>query len=63
MVGDSVSDIKAAHEAGVPVAAVLWDSYGKEKVLEMDVDARFHTVQEFSSWIRTAISGNGVSAH
>jgi len=29
MVGDGVADIKAAHEAGVPVAAVVWDSYGR----------------------------------
>ena len=26
MVGDSVSDVKAAHEAGVKIAAVVWDS-------------------------------------
>ncbi|MBI4548105.1 MAG: HAD-IA family hydrolase [Ignavibacteriae bacterium] len=56
MVGDSVADVKAAHEAGVPIAAVLWDSYSKDKVLQMDVDFRFHSVMEFSDWIRTAIS-------
>jgi pyrophosphatase PpaX len=63
MVGDSVSDIKAAHEAGVPVAAVLWDSYGKEKVMEMNADVQFHNVQEFSSWIRTAILDSGARTH
>lgn len=52
MVGDSVSDVKAAHEAGVPVAAVLWDSYGRDRVLEMDVDYRFHSVEEFSRWLK-----------
>ena len=63
MVGDSVSDVKAAHEAGVAVAAVLWDSYGKEAVMEMEVDARFHDVREFSSWLRATIPGNGVRVH
>jgi HAD superfamily hydrolase (TIGR01509 family) len=52
MVGDSVSDVKAAHEAGVKIAAVLWDSYSKEKVLGMDVDYFFHSVEEFERWLR-----------
>ena len=56
MVGDSVSDVKAAHEAGIPVAAVLWDSYGRDRVLEMDVDYRFHSVEEFSRWLKDAIA-------
>jgi pyrophosphatase PpaX len=54
MVGDSVSDVKAAHEAGIPVAAVLWDSYGRDRVLEMDVDYLFHGVEEFSRWLKDA---------
>jgi HAD superfamily hydrolase (TIGR01509 family) len=52
MVGDAVADVKAAREAGIRVAAVLWDSYGKDKILEMNVDYRFHSVEEFSRWIR-----------
>jgi len=52
MVGDSVSDVKAAQEAGTAVAAVLWDSYGKEKVLEMNVNYTFHTVGEFMEWLK-----------
>jgi phosphoglycolate phosphatase-like HAD superfamily hydrolase len=55
MVGDAVADIKAAREAGVKVAAVLWDSYGKDKVLQMDVDYQFHSVKEFSDWLKAAI--------
>lgn len=51
MVGDSVADIKAAREAGVMVAAVLWDSYAKDKVLAMQADVVFHSVAEFRSWI------------
>lgn len=52
MVGDSVSDIKASREAGVEIAAVVWDSYGKQKVLDAGSDHLFHDVQEFSTWLR-----------
>lgn len=52
MVGDSVGDVKASHEAGVKVAAVLWDSYSREKVLQMETDYVFHDVKEFSAWLR-----------
>jgi len=52
MVGDAVSDVKASHEAGVKIAAVLWDSYAREKVLQMKTDYLFHDVREFSAWVR-----------
>ncbi|MFH0989326.1 MAG: HAD-IA family hydrolase [bacterium] len=52
MVGDSVSDIKASREAGVKVAAVVWDSYGKENVLAMKTDFLFHNVDEFFSFLK-----------
>ena len=52
MVGDAISDVKAAHEAGVKIAAVLWDSYAKEKILQMETDFTFHNVQEFHSWLK-----------
>ncbi len=52
MVGDAVPDVKASHEAGVRIAAVLWDSYGKDKVLQMKTDFVFHDVKEFSDWLR-----------
>jgi HAD superfamily hydrolase (TIGR01509 family) len=51
MVGDSVSDIKAAHEAGVKIAAVVWDSYAKEKVLQMKTDFVFNDTKEFQDWL------------
>jgi HAD superfamily hydrolase (TIGR01549 family) len=54
MVGDSVSDIKAARDAGVAIGAVVWDSYGKEKVLQMDVDHLFHSVGDFFDWLKTS---------
>ncbi|MEK7669810.1 MAG: HAD hydrolase-like protein, partial [Bacteroidota bacterium] len=52
MVGDAVSDVKAAHESGVKIAAVLWDSYSKDRVLEMKTDYVFHQVDEFYSWLK-----------
>jgi len=51
MVGDSVSDVKAAHEAGVKIAAVVWDSYAKEKVLQMKTDFVFNNTKEFQDWL------------
>lgn len=63
MVGDAVSDVKAAHEAGVAIAAVLWDSYGKEKVLQMDPDYRFHNVGAFTEWLKCAVPSGGVRTH
>jgi len=55
MVGDAVSDIVAARDAGVSVASVLWDSYGKSDVLKMDPDFLFDTVDHFREWIATCI--------
>jgi HAD superfamily hydrolase (TIGR01509 family) len=52
MVGDSVGDVKSSHEAGVRIAAVLWDSYAKEKVLQMKTDFVFHDIAEFATWLR-----------
>ncbi len=51
MVGDSDVDVRAAHEAGVKIAAVLWDSYAKEKVLKMKTDFVFHNTREFQNWL------------
>jgi HAD superfamily hydrolase (TIGR01549 family) len=51
MIGDAVSDIKASKDAGVNIASVLWDSYGKEKVLQMESDYIFHTVEELDKFI------------
>jgi HAD superfamily hydrolase (TIGR01549 family) len=52
MVGDAVSDVKAAQEAGVKIASVVWDSYVKEKVLQMETDFVFHNVVEFHDWLK-----------
>ncbi|HEY6950888.1 MAG TPA: HAD-IA family hydrolase, partial [Bacteroidota bacterium] len=52
MIGDGVSDIKAAREAGVKVGVVLWDSYAGEKVHAMEKDFSFHTVAELHKWLK-----------
>ncbi len=51
MVGDSPSDVKAAHAAGVKVASVLWDSLAKDHVLKMDSDYVFNTVAELKEFL------------
>ena len=38
MIGDAPADITAARDAGVKVASVLWDSYAKDQVLQMNID-------------------------
>ena len=55
MVGDATADIKAARNSGVKIASVVWDSYGKEKVIEMGSDYLFHTVEEFDEFISMRI--------
>lgn len=45
MIGDSVSDVIASKEAGIKIASVLWDSYGKEEVKTLSSDYYFHTVE------------------
>jgi HAD superfamily hydrolase (TIGR01549 family) len=52
MVGDSAVDAEAAHEAGIEIAAVVWDSYAKEKVLQMNTDYVFYNVGEFHDWLK-----------
>ena len=58
MVGDAVADIKAARECGVPIAAVVWDSYSKETVLQTKTDYLFHSVQELHYWLEQSLHGS-----
>ena len=51
MVGDSPADVKAAKSAGVKIASVLWDSYAKEKVLQLKSDFNFHSVEELKLFL------------
>jgi pyrophosphatase PpaX len=55
MIGDSPSDIKAAHSAGIKCASVLWDSYAKEKVMNLKTDFLFHSVEELERFIKERI--------
>ncbi len=56
MVGDAVVDVAAARAAGVQMAAAVWDSYGKEAVLQLKADFVFHTVHEFHLWLTERLS-------
>lgn len=58
MIGDAVSDVKASHEAGIPIAVVVWDSYGKDKVMEMETDYVFHNVPELHEWLEKVVQKN-----
>ncbi|MDP2207466.1 MAG: HAD-IA family hydrolase [Bacteroidota bacterium] len=55
MVGDAVADIIASREAGVPVAAVVWDSYGKDRVLKMEVNYLFDDVKKLKEFLIESI--------
>jgi HAD superfamily hydrolase (TIGR01509 family) len=63
MVGDSVADVNAAHEAGVKIAAVLWDSYSKENILQMEVDYLFYSVAEFGAWLKSLFKASPIEEH
>ena len=56
MVGDAVADVRASRDAGVDIASVLWDSYGKNDVLRLSSDYTFHDVAEFYAWLRQLYS-------
>lgn len=52
MVGDSMADVDASRAAGVPVAAVLWDSFDRERVLQANTTLVFHKVEDLYEWFR-----------
>ncbi len=55
MVGDAISDIKAAEETGVPCAVALWDSYAKEEIELLNPSLKFYSVQKFTQWIEEIV--------
>lgn len=57
MVGDSMADVKAARSAGVPMAAVLWDSYDAPRVLNAGTEWVFYSVEEMQQWCRGHVNG------
>ncbi|MHB8904621.1 MAG: HAD family hydrolase, partial [Melioribacteraceae bacterium] len=52
MIGDAPADVLAARSAGVKIASVVWDSYAKEKVLTMNSDYVFETVDELMKFLK-----------
>ena len=56
MVGDAISDVKASRAAGIHVAAVVWDSYDKEGMLQADTDYVFASVGEMLEWFKAHIN-------
>jgi HAD superfamily hydrolase (TIGR01509 family) len=55
MIGDSVADIHASHEAGVQIASVIWDSYAKGEVKKLNPNNYFRTVEELRVWLMDKI--------
>lgn len=51
MIGDAPPDIYAARETGVHIASVVWDSYAKDKVLALNPEYAFDTVEELKNFI------------
>lgn len=56
MVGDGISDVRASRAAGVKMAAVLWDSYDRERVLAEKTDFVFYTVEELHDWFKARLN-------
>ncbi len=59
MVGDAVADVLAARDAGTDVASVVWDSYGKHEVLQLNADYVFDNVEAFSAWLKSLYAQSG----
>lgn len=53
MVGDSMADVGASRDAGVLMAAVVWDAYDRERVLAAGTDLVFADGATFVSWCRS----------
>lgn len=51
MVGDAPPDIYAAHDTGVHIASVIWDSYAKEEVIALNPDYVFNTATELEQFL------------
>lgn len=53
MVGDSMADVRASREAGVVMAAVVWDAYDRDRVLAAATDLVFEDGESFVAWCRS----------
>ncbi len=56
MVGDSPSDVIAARDAGVRVAAVAWDPFARGHASHPEADFSFGSVAGFSAFLRETFS-------
>ena len=56
MVGDALSDVIASRSAAIKIAAVVWDSYDKERVSQAGTDYLFHTVGDLHNWFRACVN-------
>jgi HAD superfamily hydrolase (TIGR01509 family) len=52
MVGDSMSDVKAARAAGIRIASVLWDCYDCERVRQANADLVFERPDQLLRWFQ-----------
>jgi pyrophosphatase PpaX len=59
MVGDAVVDVLAAREVGADVASVVWDSYGKHEVMQLNADFVFDNVGALDTWLHTIYHSTG----
>lgn len=59
MVGDSLADVTASREAGVKIAAAVWDSYDRERVLASVPDFVFPSVPAMFEWFELHTRTNG----
>ena len=55
MVGDTVGDLRASRGAGVSMAAVLWDSYDRERLMAAGPEYSFETVTQFNEWLHSQV--------
>lgn len=58
MIGDAPSDIKAAIEAGVNIASVVWDSYSADEVKKLNKETVFENVEQLRKFIFGKGNGN-----
>jgi pyrophosphatase PpaX len=59
MVGDAVVDVLAAREAGADVASVVWDSYGRHEVMQLNADYVFENVDSLFTWLKSLYHDSG----
>lgn len=55
MIGDAPADVKAAKDANIKIASVLWDSYAKDEVLKLESDYIFNSVNELKNFLEKNI--------